>query len=149
MVHQASDHLVNVEGQLVTMETRGTREQSEQHAQSEDTPHYWSVVGSMDNGERKFGMPEERSDEEKKAESLQLVVKLIEQVNENEMDFATADSKALQKVQVELQKICQLVTRFLEYSSNLVNDEGVTADPICTHTHCHTHTHTHTHSQLK
>ena len=87
-------------------------------------PNFWSAMGSLDVGENKFGMPQERTHEEKKAESLQMVLKLIEHVNENQTDFASSDSKALTKVQTELQKICQLVTGFLEYSSNLVNDEG-------------------------
>lgn len=88
------------------------------------TSNFWSAVGSLDAGEDIFGMPQERTQEEKRAESLQLVIKMIEQVNENQTDFAAADSKALKQVQTELQKICKLVTGFLEYSSNLINDEG-------------------------
>lgn len=87
-------------------------------------PNFWSAVGSVDVGDSTFGMPQEHTQEEKKAESVQMVLKLIEQVNENKTEFASSDSKALKKVQTELQKICRLVTGFLEYSSNLVNDEG-------------------------
>lgn len=58
------------------------------------------------------------------AESMDLVIELLGKLNANQTDFATADSSALQQVQTELQKVCQVITSFLEYSTNLVNDEG-------------------------
>lgn len=70
-------------------------------------------------------MPQERSAEDKKADSLQLVVDLIDKVNANQSDFATADSKALKQIHTELNKVSQLVRNFLEYSTNLINDEGI------------------------
>ena len=84
----------------------------------------WSVLNSVDDGSSLFGMPAERSAAEKKADSLQLVMELIEKVNAQQSDFATADSKALKQVHTELTKISQLVRNFLEYSTTLINDEG-------------------------
>lgn len=86
----------------------------------------WSVLNSIDNGGRLFGTPTERSAAEKEADSLQLVMELIEKVNAQQSDFATADSKALQQVHTELTKVSQIVRKFLEYSTTLINDEGMT-----------------------
>ena len=85
----------------------------------------WSVLASVDDGGSIFGMPMERSAAEKEADSLQLVMELIEKVNAQQSDFATADSKALQQVHTELTKVSQIVRKFLEYSTTLINDEGM------------------------
>ena len=61
---------------------------------------------------------------EKEAESLDLVIDLLGKLNANKSEFASADSKALKGVQGELQRVYGAITEFLEYSSNLVNDEG-------------------------
>ena len=61
---------------------------------------------------------------QKKAESLDLVSDLLGKLNANKSEFATADSKALKQMQKELQTVYVAITEFLEYSSNLVNDEG-------------------------
>ena len=85
----------------------------------------WSVINSVDDESSMFGMPSERSTEEKKADSLQLVMELIEKVNARHSDFASADSKALRRIHTELTKVSQLVRNFLEYSTSLINDEGM------------------------
>lgn len=87
-------------------------------------PNVWSVFNSFDDGSSAFGMPLERSSKEKQADSLQLVMELIDKVNAQQSDFATADSKALKQVHTELIKVSQLVRNFLEYSTTLINDEG-------------------------
>ena len=64
------------------------------------------------------------SEEEKRAQSWEVVVDMLHRLNENESDLANIDSKALCKMQEELQKVCQGITRFMKLSSTLVNDEG-------------------------
>ena len=59
-----------------------------------------------------------------KDKSLQIVTELIEKVNANQSDFAEADSKALEMVHSELQRVCNVIMTFLEYSTTIVNDEG-------------------------
>ena len=65
-------------------------------------------------------------------ESIQLVLSLLEKVNANQSDFATADSKAVNKVHTELQNVCQVIKRFLEYSTDIVSKEG-----MCCNTRSH------------
>jgi hypothetical protein len=91
----------------------------------------WSMLNSVDDGSCSlFGMPTERSAAEKEADSLQLVMELIEKVNAQQSDFASADSKALKKVHTELIEVSQLVRKFLEYSTTLINDEGIASMTI-------------------
>ena len=71
-------------------------------------------------GQRRTSM----STGQKKAESLDLVIDLLGKLNANKSEFASADSKALKQMQTELQRVYGAITEFLEYSSNLVNDEG-------------------------
>lgn len=88
-------------------------------------PNVWSVLNSVDDESVvMFGLPPERSAKEKQADSVQLVMELIDKVNAQQSDFVTADSKALNKIHTELIKVSQLVRNFLEYSTNLINDEG-------------------------
>lgn len=88
-------------------------------------PHVWSVLNSVDDRSAvMFGLPPARSAKEKQADSVQLVMELIDKLNAQQSDFATADSKALNKIHTELIKVSQLVRNFLEYSTNLINDEG-------------------------
>ena len=97
---------------------------SEEERKNTD-PNVWSVLNSVDDGSAMmFGLPPERSAKEKQADSLQLVVELIDKLNAQQLDFVTADSKALRKIHTELSKVSQMVRNFLEYSTNLINDEG-------------------------
>ena len=110
--------------------TKGKTDESTQEAVPEKpvrkpSGNVWSVLNSVDDGSSVFGMPAERSAAEKKADSLQLVMELIEKVNAQQSDFATADSKALKQIHAELIKVSQLVRNFLEYSTTLINDEGI------------------------
>ena len=110
--------------------TKGKTDKSTQEAVPEKpvrkpSGNVWSVLNSVDDGSSVFGMPAERSAAEKKADSLQLVMELIEKVNAQKSDFATADSKALKQIHAELIKVSQLVRNFLEYSTTLINDEGI------------------------
>lgn len=65
------------------------------------------------------------SEEEKRAQSWEVVVDMLHRLNENESDLANIDSKALCKMQQELQKVCEGITRFMKLSSTLVDDEGI------------------------
>ena len=102
-----------------------TQEAANEKPDKKSGGNVWSVINSVDDGSSMFGMPSERSSEEKKADSLQLVMELIEKVNARQSDFANADSKALQQIHTELSKVSQLVRNFLEYSTTLINDEGM------------------------
>ena len=108
--------------QAATESTEGT---DAEKLEEKSSPNFWSVMSSVDDGNSAFGMPQGRSVAEKKADSLQLVVDLIDKVNACQLDFATADSKALKQIHTELSKVSQLVRNFLEYSTNLINDEGI------------------------
>ena len=110
--------------------TQNKTDESTQEATAEkparkSSGNVWSVLNSVDDGSSMFGMPTERSAAEKKADSVQLVMELIEKVNARQSDFATADSKALRQIHTELNKVSQLVRNFLEYSTTLINDEGM------------------------
>lgn len=70
------------------------------------------------------------SEEEKKAQSWEMVVDMLHRLNESESELANIDSKALCKMQEELQKVCQGITRFLKLSSTLVDDEGTCANNV-------------------
>ena len=89
----------------------------------------WNIGGSIASNEDEFTFDTLTDKpcakiETKKAESLEMVIDLIEKLNANQSEFATADSKALRKVQAELQDVTKMITGFLEYTTNLVNDEG-------------------------
>lgn len=119
-------HDVSVQHQTANNQNQDSTEKEgdERHGKKTD-PNVWSVLNSVDDGSSMmFGLPAERSTKEKQADSLQLVMDLIDKVNAQQSDFATADSKALRKVHAELTKVSQLVRNFLEYSTNLINDEG-------------------------
>ena len=109
---------------LISRQKSATESQADEMEAKKQDPNVWSVLNSIDDGSSIFGVPQERTSQEKKADSLQLVMDLIDKVNAQQSDFATADSKALRKVHEELHKVSLLVRNFLEYSTNLINDEG-------------------------
>ena len=108
----------------LTRQESATESQADEMEATKRDPNIWSVLNSVDSGSSMLGVPPERTAGEKKADSLQLVMELIDKVNAQTSDFATADSKALRKVHEELHKVSLLVRNFLEYSTNLINDEG-------------------------
>lgn len=115
-------------GQSATVKSKtdeSTQEAAAENPARKSSGNVWSVLNSVDDGSSMFGMPTERSTAEKKADSLQLVMELVEKVNARQSDFATADSKALRQIHTELNKVSQLVRNFLEYSTTLINDEGM------------------------
>ena len=59
-----------------------------------------------------------------KVQALDLVMDLINKVNENQSEFVAADSMALRQVHRDLQKVCEVITTFLQHSSQLVEEEG-------------------------
>ena len=67
---------------------------------------------------------ETAKEEHKNMETLDLVADLIQRVNENQAELADMDSKALKEVHFELQRVSEIVKGFLEYSTNLVSEEG-------------------------
>ena len=79
----------------------------------------------MSEKEFDFTVPEDTvTEEQKKADSLDLVIDLIHRVNENQAELADVDSKALSGVHSELQRVSEVIKGFLEYSTNLVSQEG-------------------------
>ena len=95
----------------------------------------WKLGGSGANGEEEeeveltaaeeTAIAEETAKEEhKNMETLDLVADLIQRVNENQGELADMDSKALKEVHFELQRVSEIVKGFLEYSTNLVSEEG-------------------------
>ena len=101
----------------------------------------WKLRGSAVNGEEKkevelTAAEETAKEEHKNMETLDLVADLIQRVNENQAELADMDSKALKEVHFELQRVSEIVKGFLEYSTNLVSEEGrhVTGYPPPPHT---------------
>ena len=67
---------------------------------------------------------ETAKEEHKNMETLDLVADLIQRVNENQGELADMDSRALKEVHFELERVSEIVKGFLEYSTNLVSEEG-------------------------
>ena len=115
---------VNHTHELTKKESTPMATTGSEETKTKSSPNVWSVLNSVDDGSNMFGMPSERTAKEKKVDSIELVMDLIDKVNAQQSDFASADSKALKQVHTELTKVSQLVRNFLEYSTNLINDEG-------------------------
>lgn len=125
-------HFLHVQTSTFLTETAVVIE-SESHMTSHDPPvsnlggvGVWSVEGSiMSTKEFDFTVPNDTmKEEQKKADSLDLVIDLIHRVNENQAELADVDSKALRGVHCELQRVSEIIKGFLEYSTNLVSEEG-------------------------
>ena len=88
----------------------------------------WKLRGSAANGEEEevelTAAEETAKEEHKNMETLDLVADLIQRVNENQAELADMDSKALKEVHFELQRVSEIVKGVLEYSTNLVSEEG-------------------------
>ena len=67
---------------------------------------------------------ETAKEDHKNMETLDLVADLIQRVNENQAELADMDSRALKEVHFELERVSEIVKGFLEYSTNLVSEEG-------------------------
>ncbi len=99
----------------------------------------WNIVGSLPENEGEetpqgvFGprLNEPASQDQKEQESLEMVIDLLGKLNSNHSDFASADSKALQRVHSELQKVSDIVRGFLEFSTAIVKDEGRSTETVC------------------
>ena len=61
---------------------------------------------------------------DKKTQSLEMVTEMMQRLNENRSDSASAHSKVLPRMQEELQKVSQAITGFLILSSEMIDDEG-------------------------
>ncbi len=98
----------------------------------------WSIGGSIPDEEEEgkvvFSAPQPpsahldfqpTSQDHKEMESLEMVMGLLDKLNNNRSDFASADSMALQKVHSELQNVSEIIRGFLEFSTTLINDEGL------------------------
>lgn len=88
----------------------------------------WNIRVTTVNGEEEevelTAAEETAKEEHKNMETLDLVADLIQRVNENQAELADMDSKALKEVHFELQRVSEIVKGFLEYSTNLVSEEG-------------------------
>ena len=99
----------------------------------------WSTGGSITDQHEETGfgitsgqspVPQPSTKDHVQAESLDMVIDLLDKLNSNQSEFASADSKALEKVHIELQKVSNVIRGFLKYSSTLINDEGNCNDTI-------------------
>lgn len=97
------------------------------HTPAEDGS-VWNVRVTTVNGEEEevelTAVEETAKEEHKNMERLDLVADLIQRVNENQVELADMDSKALKEVHFELERVSEIVKGFLEYSTDLVSEEG-------------------------